>query len=456
MDLRQVMAALRIRWWLPLVGLIVSGGAAATVSLLQTPQYTSELQLFVWTPNTSSTSEAFPGNQLSQQRVTSYARLLTGEELAKRVISRLNLDVSSSELRDRITATAAPDTVLLDVTVTDPSAREAQRIAAAIGEEFPRFVSELEPANANGEPPVRISVSDAADVPIAPSSPQKTRNTALGGLVGLLIGAALAILRARLDRSIKDQAEATELTGVPVIGTVLRDAALEKSHTIDRAALSRTAEDYRQLRANLQFLNVDDPPRVILVSSAVPAEGKTTLVVNLALALSDAGHKVAVIEADLRRPKVTRYLGLVGGAGLTNILAGTAGLDEVAQTYRDNITVLAAGPNPPNPGEMLASSHMRELLDKLRGQNDYVLIDAPPLLPVADSSGLAVATDGVLLSIRYGSTRKDQLQQAVTTLERVGARPLGIVLNIVPPRAQLASAYGYGYDYGYGKRRKEA
>ena len=118
--------------------------------------------------------------------------------------------------------------------------------------------------------------------------------------------------------------------------------------------------------------------------------------------------------------------------------------------YREGLRVIAAGPKPPNPGEMLASSHMRELIDKLRGQNDYVLVDAPPLLPVADSTGLAVAMDGVLLSIRYGSTHKDQVQQAVINLERVGARPLGIVLNIVPPRAQLASAYGYGYDYGYG------
>jgi receptor protein-tyrosine kinase len=164
---------------------------------------------------------------------------------------------------------------------------------------------------------------------------------------------------------------------------------------------------------------------------------------------------VTIVEADLRRPKVTRYLGLVGGAGLTNILAGTAEVEDVTQLYREGLKVIAAGPKPPNPGEMLGSSHMRELVDKLRGQNDYVLVDAPPLLPVADSSGLAVAMDGVLLSIRYGETRKEQVQQAVTTLERVGARPLGIVLNIVPSRAQLAGAYGYGYDYGYGDDKKK-
>jgi capsular exopolysaccharide synthesis family protein len=423
------------------------------LTILATPQYVARTQFFVSTTESATTSDVFQGSQFSQQRVASYARLLEGDELAKRVIQRLDLPISPDEFAGKITASAVPQTVLIDVVIADSSAERAQRIAEGIGREFTGYAAELETPDGAGASPVKVTVTQRAEVPTEASSPNAAQNVALGLVSGVLLGCALAVLRAQLDRSVKDQGEATELTGVPVIGTVLRDSSLEKTHTIDRAALSRTAEDYRQLRANLQFLNVDDPPRVILVSSAVPSEGKTTLVVNLALALSDAGHQVAVVEADLRRPKVTRYLGLVGGAGLTNILAGTAELDDVVQTYRDNVTVIAAGPNPPNPGEMLASSHMRELIDKLRGQNDYVLIDAPPLLPVADSSGLAVATDGVLLSIRYGSTRKDQLQQAVTTLERVGARPLGIVLNIVPPRAQLAAAYGYGYDYGYGRHK---
>ena len=115
--------------------------------------------------------------------------------------------------------------------------------------------------------------------------------------------------------------------------------------------------------------------------------------------------------------------------------------------------MIAAGPTPPNPGELLASSHMFKLIDQLRDANDFVLIDAPPLLPVADASGLAVLVDGVVLSIRYGSTRKEQLRETRATLDRVGARTLGVVLNIVPPKAQIASAYGYGYSYAYDADR---
>ncbi|MCZ2846582.1 polysaccharide biosynthesis tyrosine autokinase [Modestobacter sp. VKM Ac-2978] len=451
--MREVLSALRVGWWLPTVGLVTGGVVALAISLLQTPLYTSDTQLFVSTTDSTSTSDVFTGSQFSQQRVTSYAQLLTGEELAARVIDRLDLDVTAAELTAGITATAVTDTVLINVSVTHPSPERTQQIAATLGAEFIAFVGELETPEA-GPSPVRVAVTDSPEVPTVPSSPQTARNVALGLLVGLLIGAALAIARVRLDRSVRDAEEAAELAGAPVIGVILRDEALVKEHTIDQGSSSRTAEAYRQLRTNLQFLNVDEPPKAIMISSAVPSEGKTTVAVNLALALAEAGRSVTLVEGDLRRPRVTRYLGMVGGAGLTNILSGSAELEDVLQPYGDgDLKVIAAGPTPPNPSELLASSHMFTLIDDLRAKNDFVLIDAPPLLPVADASGLAVIVDGVVLSTRYGSTRKEQLQQARATLDRVGARTLGIILNIVPPKAEVSSAYGYGYNYGYDADR---
>lgn len=451
MELREVLQALRASWWLVVAGVLVGALAALGISLLQTPQYSSQTQLFVSATDTVSTSDAFQGSQLSAQRVSSYAQLLTGKELASLVIDDLGLSQTPQELADQITATAVTDTVLINVTVTDPSAVQAQRIAESVGTQFSRFVTDLEtPDGADAVSPVRVRVTDQPSLATAPSSPQTTRNVALGIVVGLLAGAAGAILRVRLDRTVKDAEEASELGGGPVIGVILRDEELASQHTIERNSLSRTAEGYRQLRTNLQFLNVDEPPKVIMVSSAVPSEGKTTLAVNLAISLAEAGRTVTVIEADLRRPRVTRYLGMVGGVGLTNILTGSAGVEDVLQPYGDgNLSVIAAGPTPPNPSELLSSSHMFSLIDDLRVKNDFVLLDAPPLLPVADSSGLAVLVDGVVISLRYGSTTKDQLAQTRATLERVGGKTLGVVLNIVPPKAEVTSAYGYGYNYGY-------
>jgi capsular exopolysaccharide synthesis family protein len=310
------------------------------------------------------------------------------------------------------------------------------------------MVHELETPPGADISPVRVAEVERPVVPDVPSEPGVLRNIALGSLIGLLLGGALAMGRARLDRSVKDADQAAELAGAPVIGTVLKDQSLEKRHTVEHGGSTRVAEDYRQLRTNLQFLRVDQPPKVILVTSALPSEGKTTAVVNLGLALAAAGRSVTIVEADLRRPKVTRYLQMVAGVGLTNVLAGAAKLDDVLQAYGDTgMTVLASGPTPPNPGELLASAQMASLVEELRGRSDLVLVDAPPLLPVADASGLASVVDGVLLSVRYGFTRKEQLQQAATTLARVRATTLGVILNIVPPKADVAVASGYGYAY---------
>jgi capsular exopolysaccharide synthesis family protein len=448
MELREVLKALRFGWWLLVLGLVVGGAAGYGATLLQTPVYTSHTQLFVSTNGSGSTFSAFEGSLFSQQRAESYARLLSGEELASLVAQELGLGDSPGGISGAITAEVVADTVLIDVAVTDPSPERAARIAEAVGQTFPSLVNELETPEGERTSPIKVTVTDPPEIPATASAPSTSRNVTLGALVGLMIGTFTALLRNHLDRSVNNPEQAAATAGAPVIGLVLRDPAIEKNHVLQRSSSSRAAEDYRQLRTNLQFLNVDEPPKVIMITSALPGEGKTTVAVNLAVTLADAGRSVTIVEADLRRPKVTRYLGLVGGAGVTNILAGTADLAEVVQAYGDGgISVVGAGPTPPNPGEILASSHMAELLAKLRGHSDYVLVDAPPLLPVADSSGLAVMMDGVLLSVRHGSTTTDQLRQAVIALERVGAKTLGVILNIVPPKADFAAAYGYGYGY---------
>ena len=447
MEFRDVLAALRAGWWLAVMGVVIGGLAALGVSLLMTPTYSASTQLFVSTDDASSTSAVFQGSQFSQERVSSYAELLGGQELAARVVDALDLGMSPGELVDEIEVSTVPQTVLLNVTVTDPSPQQAQRIAVEIADQFPRMVDDLE-TTTSGASPVRVKLVQAAGLPTVPTSPQTLLNVALGAFAGLLLGSVAALTRARLDRSVKKPDEAAALAGAPVIGVVLRHSDLDSGNAANRGRAPRVAEDYRQLRANLQFLDVDEPPKVIMVSSALPSEGKTTAIINLALALAEAGRKVTIVEADLRRPKVTRYLGMVGGVGLTNILAGTADVADVTQYYGEHgLAVIAAGPTPPNPSGLVASASMAELLEKLRAGNDFVLVDSPPILPVADSTGLAVLVDGVLLTVRYGGTRKDQLQQAATTLQRVGARTLGVILNIVPPKAEIAQALGHGYGY---------
>jgi receptor protein-tyrosine kinase len=435
------------------VGLVIGGLAALILSLTTTPLYTAHTQLFVSTTGSLSATDALQGSQLSQQRVTSYSELLIGVEVAGRVIDDLDLDMTPGELASEVTASVVTDTVLINVTVTDPDPARAQQIAESLGEQFPRLATQLE-GQSDGGSSITVTVTQAPELPAVPSSPLTVRNIAMGIVLGLVLGVVLALTRARWDRSVRDPEEAAELAGAPVIGMILKDDSVGAQHVAsDGGRSSGAGEGYRQLRSNLQFLSVDKPPKVIMISSAIPAQGKSTAAVNLGIALAQAGRRVTLIEADLRKPMVARYLGLIEGAGLTSILTGNADVEDVLQPWGDGkLSVIAAGPVPPNPGELLASSHMAALLKQLRDENDYVIVDTPPLLPVADGTGVSVLVDGVLLSVRYGSTKKDQLRQVRATLDRVGAKTLGVILNVVPPKSDVTAAFGYQYTYAYGPK----
>jgi capsular exopolysaccharide synthesis family protein len=446
MDPRQAIAALRAGWWLLLVGLLVGGAVALGVSLLQTPVYASSTQFFITTTTDPSAAQALQGSQFSVQRAVAYAQLIPGEDLATRVIHRLHLDMSTEELQSQIEASEVVDTGLIDVTVTDPSASQAKSIADAIDTEFGPFITELETPAGGGASPVKVTVTDRPEIAVVPTSPDIRRNVATGAVLGLLAGAALTVARGRPDSTIEDAEQAAELADAPVIGHIVRDDALAKEHLIDRTGAGLATENYRQLRNHLQWLDVDNPPTVIMVTSAVPAEGKTMTVLNLGLVLADAGRKVTIVDADLRTPKVTKYLGMPGGAGLSNILGGSAELVEVVQRYNDrDMWVIAAGPTPSNPGELLSSGQMQSLIKRLRGDNDYVLFDAPPMLPVADASGLAAHMDGVLLAVRQGRTRAGQVREAAERLRQVRARTLGVILTMVTPKAEMLEGAAYRY-----------
>lgn len=448
MEIQDYLKILKARWIIIAVTVVVAILGALGASLLTTPQYESDARMFVFTSGGGSVSDNYQGNLFSQQRVASYSEIVTSQSLAARVLGVLPLDLTPSELAAKVKTTSTPDTVLFSIIVTDPSPGLARDIANAMATELVTEVRELETPEDGGSPSAGVKIFQEADASSAAVTPKTKRNLALGAAVGLLLGIALAVLRDRLDNTIKGRREIEAISGKALVGTIPFDKERKTHPAVDfqDLAQSASAEAFRELRTNLQFLEVDHPPRVIVVTSAIPSEGKTTTAVNLAVALAEAGHHVALVEGDLRRPRVSKYMGLIGSVGMSTVLAGQATVEEVLQpTKYEGLQAMASGPIPPNPSELLGSEASRALLVELRSRFDYVIVDGAPLLPVTDSAVLTTHADGALLVTRYGHTKSNELARAIGNLETIGARVLGVVLALTP--SKKGDMYSYSYNY---------
>lgn len=448
MNLQDFVKLLRNRWITICVTVALAVLTALAVSLLTTPQYQASTRLFVSTnAGSSSLSETYQGNRFSQERVKSYTELLMGQTLAQRTIDKLGLDMNAQTLQSNIKASAKLDTVLINVSVLDASPVRARDIANTLSDEFVGMVRELETPDDGASAEARVVVEQRASIPEHPVIPKTARNLGIGLILGIGLGIGLAVIRDLLDNTVKDRETLEAITEVGLVGSIPSDKELRKQTAIAFATdNSPLAESFRKLRTNLQFLAVDDPPRVIVVTSSTPSEGKSTTAINIALALAEADRSVILVDGDMRRPMLHKYLELVGTVGFSTVLSGAVPLADALQKTRfPGLTVLTSGAIPPNPSELLGSLAARNTLSELRSQFDYVIVDSTPLLAVTDAAILAAGADGALIMTRFGQTRRDQLTHAVGSLKSVGARLLGAVFTIAPTRG--GSSYGYGYLY---------
>ena len=461
MDLAFVLVTLRRAWWLVLLTALLGLGGAAIVNATTPVEYTATVQTFVSMTDqvqaTNGNSGALSGSQFALQRVKSYTQIATSSDVLDPVISQLDLPTTVSKLADRVQAENPLDTVLINLSVTDVDAQRAADTANAISAQFGRVVQDLEAPAGGGVSPVKVSITERAAVPTVPVSPKVKLNLALGLLVGLGLGAGGALLRAQLDTRIRHTADVETLTGRAPLGVVPFDAGAKAQPLVSSAQSSPRAEAFKTLRTNLRFTDVDNPPKTIVITSALPHEGKSTTACNVALTLALNGSRVVLVEADLRQPRASNYLGLDSTVGLTNVLVGQHTLADVLVSVQGGLlTLLPAGPIPPNPSELLGSLHLAALIKALAGSYDHVIIDAAPLLPVTDAAVLSSAVDGAIVVVRHGKTTRDELQRALQALEAANGRVLGTVVNFAPrpTRKGRGRGYGYGYGYGYGSYGK--
>jgi capsular exopolysaccharide synthesis family protein len=444
-ELHEYVRILRKRWLTVAIATALGLLGAVLATMLATPQYTATTKTFVSVQSGDTVGDLVQGSTYSQSQVRSYAQLATMPTVLDPVIDDLGLTVGPGALSGAISVSVPQNTVIISISVTDPSPERAAAIANGVASHLSQAVSDLAPTPATGTDPIRLSTVAEAGVPKTPSSPNAKVNLAIGLVLGLALGVAAAVGQELLDTKVRTEEDLRKITDASVIGSIPLDGGAEQTPLVVQGSpQSPRAEAFRRLRTNLQFLDVGDRARAMVLVSAIPAEGKSTTAINLAITLADAGTRVALVDADLRRPSIAAYLGIEGSVGLTTVLIGQADLDDVLQPWgNDCLHVLAAGQIPPNPSELLGSQAMSTVLKELTERYDVVLLDTAPLLPVTDGAILAKLAGGALVTVGAGTVTRHQVAEALGALDSVDARVLGIVMNRL---SRQGDRYPY-YDY---------
>ncbi len=447
MDLRDYIRVLRKSWALILAVVVVGIGVGLALTLATQKVYQATAQVFVASSvDIADSATINSGNTFATSRVQSYIAIANSPKVTTPVISSLGLTMTDQQLAAKITADAPLNKVLINLHVTDHNPAQAATLARAVTAQFIEAVQATD-VDAKGSPLVTLTEIRPATVPGTPIKPNKIVNIGLGLILGLLGGIAFALGREVLDNTVKNTKDFEQM-GVALLGTVPFDKRTARLPIAFRGdPHSARSEAYRQLRTNLQFVDVDNPPRIIAVTSAIPGEGKSTTAINLAAALAEAGSRVCLIEADLRRPSIAKSLGLVGDVGFTTVVIGKTPVESVLQNAGHNLAVLTSGPIPPNPSELLISQHAKQVILDVAAKVDYTIIDTPPLLPVTDGAEISTLADATVLVHRAGKTTKDQAIRSIAALEKVGRRPVGVILNMITRGGGGKYDYEYGYYY---------
>lgn len=451
MELSDYLVILRKRWrsaTLVLVGVFLLALAYLNVA---TPTYAATTRLFFAVPGGESISDLAQGSSFTEKQMSSYAQVATSPLVLGPVAESLGIPGGSKHLEAAVRAAVPTNTVILEITSTSTDPSEAAAVANAVGERLSEVVSSLYPARTDGTQAVLATTLTVASQPESATSPNTRRVLGIALFAGLGLGLAVAVLRDSLDTKIRSSRDVSQISDLAILGSILFDQTADSQPIvmIDNPGGAR-AEAVRRLRTNLQFVSAPGESRTVLVTSSIAGEGKTTTAINLAVALADAGARVLLIDADLRRPSVGTILGLEGAAGLTSVLIGRVGLDDVIQPWRGaRLDVLTSGPVPPNPSELLGSQAMNVVLEQLGRRYEAVVIDCAPLLPVTDAAVLSKKVDGTILVVGAKKTHRAQVRSALDELEAVNADVLGVVLNKVDSKDE--TRYGSSYSYSYAQ-----
>jgi polysaccharide biosynthesis transport protein len=460
-DLEDLLQLVRRRGWIVALSVALALATAYGVTRLIAPTYEAAAKLFV----DVSVPGAAPGVDLqytsvAQGLVTTYADLAETRAVAEAAARRL--DVPPAEIVGHVEADTQPGVQTLQVRARAGSAVRAAAFANAVAK---ALASRAESLTDRGSSSIRIEVVDAAVAPSRPASPRLVLILLFGALAGLMSGVGLALARERTDTVIRSEAQAEGELGLPVLGGVFRlSRRLQQEDALARHAHPRLAERYRSIAIALRSVVERGGQRRILITSAGADEGKTTVAVHLALALAEDGRQVALAEGDLRRPSLRSHFPAEGAPGLSDVIHRSRGrLLPESTAVAPGVKVLAAEESYADPGPLLRSSELERTLERAVEDHDYLLLDGPPVLAVSDAAVLARYVNAVVLVVRVGRSRAEDLRAAHGALRRLGVDVVGVVLVGTPLTRQHRAYEHAGADgaarvrprFDSGKRLRE-
>lgn len=520
-EILELLAPMWRRRWLIVVVVAIATVATYVYTENKPDQYQASTRIFLKTSDVDQSVFGGLGFTDSERNLTNQANLLQTPGVARAVARLIGFKGDSDALLGFIQVTPSADSDFLSITATSSNPRlsatvangfarafidvQARKVRADVADALRstrRQLAELPAQGANAElrstlhtkisslqaidalAPGQAEQVDEAVAPSVRSAPRPRRAALFGFVLSLAFALLAAVGLERLDRRIRSLSQMGPAYRAPVIAALPHAprGALSPKRDGPLRIVPELHESVRALRTNLRLAKIDEPVRTVVVTSAVPAEGKSTLVVNLALAYREAGLRVAIIECDLRRPAVADLLGLKPGPGLTETLAGEYELADVVQAVEVGadvkahaavavgghagtewtrspalLTVLTSGGQPPDPTSVLATDRMREIIAQARATTDIVLIDTPPLLSVADGLPLLGMVDGILVVARIGEANRSSGRRLREVIARIpGADLLGIVVNDIPESDLGLGAYGYSYRYGATAKAADA
>jgi polysaccharide biosynthesis transport protein len=454
LEFKNYISIIRKRLWLIVIITSFMMAATAIFSLfIMTPVYEAKATLIIGhATQTQDQKIGYDDILMFQKLVKTYSQLAKSETVGKEALEASGYGIGYPAFQDMLKVTSMSDTQILEISVSDGNPNEAADLANTVSRVFVKKANELMDAG-------NVKIMEEALPPITPKSPKPLFYTVIVALIGFALSIGLVLLIEYMDNTIRCEDDISKRLNIPVLASIpLVPGRKNKSTCVKlvdiKGSKSSVSELYRTLRTNIKFISFQKEAKTIVVTSPGPNDGKSLVTSNLAITMASARNKVLLIDCDLRKPMINRYFALSYALGLADILADNIPYkDAISSSRIENLDIMPCGSKLRNPSEMLDSNRMKELLDNLRKEYDYILLDTPPVVVVTDAALLASKCDSTILILSYGQTSIEGAIKAKELLDNVNARILGAVFNKVKVD-RCGWYYGYYQNYYYGRKKE--